>query len=121
MYARWKTLPSFAASVDEETIARLRADPDVLAVDDDAGVGPAMSQSLPIIGTPAVRAMGLTGAGHTIAVLDTGIDRVHPDFAGAMAAEACFCTRSDGTPCCPTCGRDRSRVLVETPRTPQSR
>ena len=47
------------------------------------------------IGAPAAWAAGWTGAGVTIAVLDTGIDADHPDFAGRIAGAQSFI---DGVP-----------------------
>jgi hypothetical protein len=41
--------------------------------------------SVPQIGVPAAWAAGYTGTGMTAAVLDSGIDLDHPDFAGRLA------------------------------------
>jgi subtilisin family serine protease len=54
-----------------------------------------------------VRAQGLDGSGITVAVLDTGIDTDHPDFAGRIVAQQCYCDNGDGTGCCP--GGDKTR------------
>jgi len=42
------------------------------------------------IGAPAAWQAGLTGAGTTVAVLDTGIDEGHPDLAGQVAESVDF-------------------------------
>src|SRR6185503_3363148 len=45
-----------------------------------------LDQNVTQIGAPAAYARGLTGAGITIAVIDTGIDATHPDLAGKIIA-----------------------------------
>ena len=50
----------------------------------------------------AVGALGFTGAGVTVAVLDSGYDAAHADLDDGPAAEVCFC--SVGTGCCPLGG-----------------
>ncbi|MEE6262788.1 S8 family serine peptidase [Plantactinospora sonchi] len=45
-----------------------------------------LEQSVPQIGAPAAWHSGQTGAGVTVAVLDSGVDVDHPDFAGRLGA-----------------------------------
>jgi len=56
-----------------------------------------LDHSVPQIGAPAAHARGLTGAGITVAVLDSGIDTSHPDLAGKVAAAASFVDDGLGT------------------------
>ncbi|WP_163508747.1 S8 family serine peptidase [Fodinicola acaciae] len=44
-----------------------------------------LDQSVPQIGGPVAWAAGFTGKGTTTAILDTGIDATHPDFAGKIS------------------------------------
>ena len=51
--------------------------------------------SVPQIGVPAAWVAGYTGAGMTAAVLDSGIDLDHPDFAGRLAEVRNFTAAPD--------------------------
>ena len=51
-----------------------------------ASAGSTLDRSVPQIGAPAAWQAGFDGTGVTVAVLDTGIDASHPDFAGHIAA-----------------------------------
>jgi len=51
---------------------------------------PLLDHSVPQIGGPAAHARGFTGAGITVAVLDTGIDSTHPDLVGKVIAAEDF-------------------------------
>ncbi|MDQ7910509.1 S8 family serine peptidase [Phytohabitans sp. ZYX-F-186] len=49
-----------------------------------------LDQSVPQIGAPEAWEAGYTGAGVTVAVLDTGIDTAHPDLAGKVSESRNF-------------------------------
>jgi subtilisin family serine protease len=48
------------------------------------------------LGLDTTRNNGWTGAGQTVAVLDTGVDRNHAWLSGRVVNEACFSTRTIG-------------------------
>ncbi|GIH21250.1 S8 family serine peptidase [Rugosimonospora africana] len=56
----------------------------------DAKVHATLDQSVPQIGGPAAWARGYDGKGVQIAVLDSGIDATHPDFARRISAARDF-------------------------------
>jgi subtilisin family serine protease len=92
---------AFSVEVDESELEKLRRDPLVAAVTIDSGGEGAMLESARLVGADQLHAQGLDGRGVTVAILDTGIDRDNPDFAGRVVAEQCFCDNMDGTGCCP--------------------
>lgn len=51
--------------------------------------------SVPMVRAPEAWAAGYTGQGTTVAVLDSGIDATHPDFAGAIVEARNFTSEPD--------------------------
>jgi subtilisin family serine protease len=104
---RYEVVPALAGLVSREGLARLLEDPQVERVDLDAPGSGDLAQSIHLIHADALQQLeGLTGAGVTVAVLDSGIDRNHPNLAGALVGEQCFCSGGGG--CCPGGGASQS-------------
>lgn len=99
---RLATIPFLALEVSALGLQALRGAEEVLTIEEDVPVPPALAESVPLIGAPAAWANGYTGAGQHIAVLDTGFDASHNMLAGKFAAEACFSTNNGiATSVCP--------------------
>ena len=56
-----------------------------------------LSESVPLIGADNAWQEGYTGDNQAVAVLDTGVDKEHPDLNGKVIAEACFSRNSGNT------------------------
>ncbi|MFJ4788795.1 S8 family peptidase [Streptomyces sp. NPDC088794] len=84
----WSALTDTADGTSELApgVAELRLDRVVTA---------ALDVSVPQIGAPGMWRSGFDGKGVKIAVLDTGIDTTHPDFAGRVVAERNFSTDTE--------------------------
>ncbi|MFI9592144.1 S8 family peptidase [Nonomuraea sp. NPDC052265] len=86
----------FVAELDGKTLAQLRKDDRVQAVYKDELRPAVLDASTRLIGSDRANAAGWTGRGLTVAILDTGIDRDHPFFAGRIVDEACFSSSDAG-------------------------
>lgn len=96
------SLPLLAVRVNETGVESLRTALEVLDIQEDYLHRPSLAQSVALIGANNAWASGYSGAGQTVAILDTGVDKSHPFLAGKVVAEACFSTTANGsTSVCP--------------------
>jgi subtilisin family serine protease len=87
-------LPYLVAEVSADELVKMYGDPQFAEWSEDRLAFPTLAQSVPLIQGPRLREAGGTGAGQSVAILDTGVDRAHPFLAGRVVAEACFSTTS---------------------------
>lgn len=93
LHHRYQYIPYLALTVDTAGLNTLAALPQVIAIQEDIPELPTLASTIPIIGADAAWASGYTGAGTTIAILDTGVDKTHPFFSTGgqkVVSEACY-------------------------------
>ncbi|ACM19997.1 serine protease, subtilase family, DUF11 domain-containing [Geotalea daltonii FRC-32] len=77
--------PVLHLRVNAAGLAVLLENPEVVAVSENRAHRHHLSQSLPLIRAAQAQAMGATGAGTAVAVLDTGVDYTRSAFGGCSA------------------------------------
>ncbi|PYQ60203.1 MAG: hypothetical protein DMF53_17465, partial [Acidobacteria bacterium] len=100
LHARYEHIPFLAMSVDAKALDLLSRTPEVVAVQQDSRDKPSLISSEVSIGVGVAWSQGLTGAGQTVAILDTGVDKTHPWFNGGghakVVSEACYSSNVPG-------------------------
>ncbi len=97
-------LPCLAFDATPASLASFQGAVAGVSIANDALTFQTLAESTAAIGAPAAWSSGMTGAGQTIAILDTGVDASHPFLAGKVVAQACFSDangRGAGTSLCP--------------------
>ncbi len=94
-FERYKTVPYVSVEVSQSDLDEMAESPEVAAIHPDVGHRPSLAGSTVRIEAPAAWASGATGAGQTIAILDTGVDASHPFLAGKVIEQACYSAGKD--------------------------
>lgn len=89
---RLGTLSSVVVEVGPSGLDRLLRSARVRSVEADLPFSISMAESLGVIDADLLHQAGVDGSGTAVAIIDTGVDRSHPFFAGRIVAEACFST-----------------------------
>lgn len=87
---RFSSIPFFAAQMGRSALEQLATMPEVQSIEEDVAERPMLAESVALIGADVASQSGYSGAGWTVAVLDTGVDKSHPFLAGAVVSEACY-------------------------------
>ena len=104
----WRSTAGMAGELSIGGLSALADHPDVVRIDRDRGGSVSLAESVPLVGGTAAHERGFRGAGVTIALIDSGVEATHPDFAGALVDERCFCTQMTGDGCCPNHASEQS-------------
>ncbi len=91
----FKTLPYLAMNLDGAGMAGLLSQGSpVERVYPDRPLYPLLIESTYQVEADIAHASGMTGAGTTVVVIDTGAEKSHPFLSGKVVHEACFATNS---------------------------
>ena len=97
-------IPFMAIEASQAELEALSHLDEVTSIEEDRVATPSDAQSDSVMGSTIAWNSGFTGAGQTIAILDSGVDKTHPFLTGKVVAEACYSTNNatDGaTSVCP--------------------
>ena len=99
---QFASIPYLAMEIDAAGLQFLQLSPEVSTIQEDRLHSLSVAESVPLIGAPAAWTAGFTGAGQTIAILDSGVDKTHPFLTNKVVSEACYSTTGSGlTSTCP--------------------
>ncbi|MCO5175452.1 MAG: S8 family serine peptidase [Thermomicrobiales bacterium] len=87
---RYELFPLLALTAGPDALTTLARSADVVSITEDVPQDPGLASTIPVINGDDVQSFGWTGAGQTVAILDTGIDANHPFFGGRVVEEACY-------------------------------
>lgn len=104
------TFPIIALSASADDLKRLQQSPYVAdIIEDNMNFPLTLTASVNKIGGNAGWALGYTGAGQTVAVIDNGVDKNHPYLINKVVKEACFSTTSKAQKVTSSCRKKGSR------------
>jgi len=89
---RFQHIPFMAMKVDSESLKRLALLKQISTIHEDRMLSPIDVTTIPLTGTNTAWSLGYTGAGQTIAILDSGVSGTHPFLTGKVVSEACYST-----------------------------
>lgn len=90
-------IPYVALVVDRGDLELLERAPEVVSIEEDVLLLPLLDKSADVVGAVNGWDLGFSGAGATVAVLDTGVDATHSAFGDRVVEEACFSTTSSSS------------------------
>jgi subtilisin len=95
-------IPYMAMEVNEAALTSMRSDASVLGIEEDVIGQPGLAESTALVNTQAAWAAGYTGAGQTVAIVDSGVDKNHTFLSGRVVSEGCYSSNNaSSTSVCP--------------------
>ena len=87
----YKAVPAMVIRSSGKVIKQLAKSPFVekIGLDNSGGRGH-LNDAIPQTNIDLVKALPLSGAGVEVAIIDSGLDQDHPDFANRVASQVCF-------------------------------
>jgi subtilisin family serine protease len=98
------TIPFMAIEASPSELDALVGLSEITSIEEDRLAVASDAQSDSLMGATTAWDSGFTGAGQTIAILDSGVDKTHPFLTGKVVSEACYSSNfaADGaTSVCP--------------------
>lgn len=83
-------IPFMAIEVNLSELKALTYLTEITSIEEDRVAKPSDAQSVAVTGGSTAWSMGYSGAGQTIAILDSGVDKTHPFLTGKVISEACY-------------------------------
>ena len=94
-----KTSRGFVVMVNKQGFELFVNNTKILKIRLDKPVYPTLSTSVPFINSDDVQNLGYNGTGVDVCIIDSGVNASHPDLAGKIVGEYCYCDFGGG--CCP--------------------
>jgi subtilisin len=87
---RFQYLSAIAMTVDAAGLRFLASLPMVVSIEEDQISAPTLTESVALVGGKAAWNQGYTGAGWTVAIVDTGVAKGHQFLTNKVVSEACY-------------------------------
>lgn len=87
---RYQYSPEIFIVIERKGLSFLKNSNLIKSIQEDEILRPTLTQSIGIVGASNAWNQGFSGAGQTIAILDTGVDKNHAFLNGKVVSEACY-------------------------------
>jgi len=91
---RYRTSAFLALEASPDALRVLAVSPLVESIAQDIELVPLLNRTGSLVQADITHAAGITGAGQSVVIIDSGVDRTHPFLAGRIVDEWCFAAPS---------------------------